>query len=205
MKFKQIVIAAAVLLAASQSGALTVAVTNDVSSQVAGAVTVDFDAATPAQWSATGGALFSASVGGITARPPGSTGNFWSIGTSGDQDGPGVVTIAGGASYYGFLYGSPDGYNSVEFFSGESSLGSFSGDDLIPPAFGDQQVGRYINVMADEGQWITTVRFTSGANAFESDNHAYLAAPVPEPQTYALMLAGLAAVGFVTRRRAPPR
>lgn len=34
-------------------------------------------------------------------------------------------------------------------------------------------------------------------------NLAIFAAPIPEPQTYALLLAGLAAVGFVARRRKP--
>lgn len=36
------------------------------------------------------------------------------------------------------------------------------------------------------------------------DNFTYLAAPVPEPETYALMLAGLGLVGLITRRRAQP-
>ena len=34
-----------------------------------------------------------------------------------------------------------------------------------------------------------------------SNGHAYLLSPVPEPQTYALMLAGLGLVSFVARRR----
>lgn len=40
---------------------------------------------------------------------------------------------------------------------------------------------------------------TSGTNRF--DMVTVLAAPVPEPETYALMLAGLAAVGLLARRR----
>ncbi len=32
-----------------------------------------------------------------------------------------------------------------------------------------------------------------------------IAAPVPEPESYALMLAGLGVMGFVARRRRQPR
>jgi hypothetical protein len=135
----------------------------------------------------------------VTAVPPGSTGNFWSVGPSGGQDGPGVVTLAGGASYYGFLWGSPDAYNTVSFYDGATLLASYDGSIAYPPANGDQSIGRFLNARAGAGESITSIVFTSTSNAFETDNHAIVA--VPEPETYALMLAGLAGIGFMVRRR----
>jgi hypothetical protein len=193
-------LAAAVALATIQAHALSTTVTAGPTSTESGAVTIDFDSAPPAGWSYSGGALFTTSIGGITAVPPGSTGNFWSVGPSGDQDGPGVVTLVGGASYYGFLWGSPDGYNTVSFYDGATLLGSFTGAAVYPPANGDQSIGRFFNAFAGAGETITRIEFASSQNAFETDNHAVIA--VPEPETYALMLAGLGVVGFVARRRA---
>lgn len=193
-------LAAAAALAAIQAHALSTTVTAGPTSAEFGAVTIDFDSAPPAGWSYSGGALFTTSIGGITAVPPGATGNFWSIGPSGGQDGPGLVTLAGGASYYGFLWGSPDGYNSVSFYDGATLLGSFTGAAVYPPANGDQSVGLFFNAFAGAGEKITRIEFGSSSNAFETDNHAVVA--VPEPETYALMLAGLGVLGFVARRRA---
>jgi hypothetical protein len=44
---------------------------------------------------------------------------------------------------------------------------------------------------------------SSGVCTNQSDYNVVNVTPVPEPETYALMLAGLAAVGFVARRRRP--
>ncbi|MDB5817312.1 MAG: hypothetical protein JWQ11_952, partial [Rhizobacter sp.] len=49
-----------------------------------------------------------------------------------------------------------------------------------------------------------TVSFSSGTNVFNSlkiDDVRFAVSPVPEPETYALMLGGLLAVGFVARRK----
>jgi hypothetical protein len=51
------------------------------------------------------------------------------------------------------------------------------------------------------GSGITSLSFTnsSSIDAFEVANFSIT--PIPEPETYALMLAGLAALGFVSKRR----
>ncbi|MCU0920152.1 MAG: PEP-CTERM sorting domain-containing protein [Burkholderiaceae bacterium] len=211
MTLTKTLIAAAVALCAVQAQALTWSVTAGSYSTQAGARHDTFDGvATDANEALdlahAGGRLFSASIGGITARPPGSVGNFLSVGISGGQSGPIIVDLATApADYYGFLWGSPDRYNSVEFYDDETLLKSLSGADVFAnpnPANGFQGAfsnGQYFNAFAGNAEQITRVVFRSAGNAFETDNHAVMA--VPEPGSHALMLAGLGVMGLVARRR----
>lgn len=204
-------IAAAIALGAVQAHAYTWSITGGAYSAQGGAQHETFDSLATDSHEAldiafTGGQLFNASASGVTARPPGSVGQFLSVGTSGDQTGPITMNLTSmPASYYGFLWGSPDAYNDVAFFDGASLLARLSGTDAFGAARangfqGAVQGGQYFNFFAGAGHQITSVVFRSAGNAFETDNHATIAA-VPEPQTYAMLLGGLGVVGFVARRR----
>lgn len=52
---------------------------------------------------------------------------------------------------------------------------------------------------------VNTTAYTSGLftgiNGSAATAHAYIPAPVPEPETYALLLAGLGVIGFLARHR----
>lgn len=221
----------ALLGVSTAASALTTTVTSGSFSSQAGAFTIDFGvspinntgpvagSAAPnslllsgtlggVNYSYTDGALFnfdgtSGLPGGTSARPVGSTGNFWSIGTSpAEQSGPGKVSLGAGVSYYGFLWGSPDasGWNTVSFYNGTTLLGTYDGSAILVPPNGDQTYAKYFNVFAGAGEVITGVSFSANTNAFETDNHAFISA-VPEPEIYAMMGLGLGFMGWVARRK----
>jgi hypothetical protein len=210
--------------------AVTTSVTTGATSSEAGASTITFGttpttnntgsvvgSATSGDTVATGtlagvtytyvdGALFNNSVliSGVAARPVGSDGNYYSVGNTGTQQGTGTLTFSQGLSYFGFLWGSPDAGNEVSVFSGATKLATFNGTAVKNPANGDQNYARFFNIFAGAGQSITKVTFAYNGKAFETDNHAFIAAvtPVPEPETYAMLLAGLGLMGVVARRKA---
>ncbi|WP_373990280.1 PEP-CTERM sorting domain-containing protein [Duganella sp. BuS-21] len=139
---------------------------------------------------------------GYAAAPPGDLTDFFSVGTTHGQVPSSSVTFGGsGVSYFGFYMGSPDIYNTVTVYAGADEL-TLNGVQMAALAGhlgnGDQGVGFYMNFVGDAP--ISKVTFASSQDAFESDNHAYIAA-VPEPETYAMLLAGLGLVGAIARRR----
>ncbi|MCG2840393.1 PEPxxWA-CTERM sorting domain-containing protein [Sandaracinobacter sp. RS1-74] len=105
-----------------------------------------------------------------------------------------------------FYWGSIDGYNQLEVLgAGGTVLLSLFGNTPgvgVPPIVGDQgnqANNRRIFITAGAGEVITGLRFTSTGVAFEFDDIA--ASAVPEPATWAMLIAGFGLVGYAARRR----
>ncbi len=83
---------------------------------------------------------------------------------------------------------------ATEFFinTGPALFTFVAGSSGIPPSFsGLLGAGNYqVDIKSDTGMFTANVNIAGGS-----------VAAVPEPETYALMLAGLALVGFSARRR----
>ena len=80
---------------------------------------------------------------------------------------------------------------TAELYSGVTLLGSIAGN--VPVTFNGLTAGAYsLNVFGNPAG-----QFGGGYGGFV----ASVTAPVPEPETYAMMLAGLGALGFLARRR----
>jgi hypothetical protein len=96
----------------------------------------------------------------------------------------GVISLSG-ASALAVKFDTSNGHGgSGRFTDGETAQWTFNNTKLSD--FGSFQL--HVNSVTANGQ---SVKFTQ-----------LVTAPVPEPETYAMLLAGLGLVGFVARRRA---
>ena len=131
-------------------------------------------------------------------KPQGVTGNYLVVSSQGGS--PGSATIdTHDVRSYSFVWGSPDTYNTVNIFGTSGSSTVFTGTMLqsqfAMSANGNNGATGLFTITGTEGSVIDHLVLTSSGVAFE------VAAPVPEPETYALMLGGLGALGFMARRR----
>jgi hypothetical protein len=142
-----------------------------------------------------GGLVLDQSIGGIGARPVGSVGNYWALSTMGDN----TVSFAANTNYFSFVWGSPDTYNNLVVHTNKGDYSYTPGTGGLFGGGGDQSVAYYFNFHAGVGEFVTSVNFNSTNPAFEVDNFAV--GVVPEPGQAAMLLAGLALIGGLRRRK----
>ena len=99
-----------------------------------------------------------------------------------------------------------DDFNATIGRSGfEISLVTGVAYTLVTTGFGSDEMGRYVNVIRGPGEITAPVpepeTYAMMLAGLAIRGPGEITAPVPEPETYAMMLAGLAAIGFLARRR----
>ena len=136
-------------------------------------------------------------IPGETVDPDSSSSNrYLSI-----EGGSYSVALGTPVQFFSFILGSLDSYNALTLNFADGTSTVFSGRQII----GDTTVGPFNSgtsgrVSYDLGgqAGITSATFTSSQSAFEIDA---LASAVPEPATWAMMMAGFGLIGGAARRR----
>ena len=164
--------------------------------------TYDFETSAPV----SGGSIVTGNVTGQHAQPFGSTGKYWSVGST--DGSPGILDLTGFSSIQSisFIWGSVDAYNGIDVLANDLTtvLFSFTGIDAAVNPNGNQAnpITNPLATLTFSGADISLVgglRLTSSQNAFEVDNLSV--AGVPEPASWAMMLAGFGMIGGALRRR----
>jgi hypothetical protein len=223
-KLKLAVIAFTSYCGAAHAGFITIGGldggNNGQLSQLSGACTVDFNSGNAlnscgATYVGASASNFPNATTGTHAAPAGDTTAYLAVGPA---DGALVnILLDRQANYFGFFSGSLDSYNLVQFYLNDVMVDAFTGTQINAVAFpgaatnGDQAASAYVNYFPTLGAaqtFFDRVTYSSGGNAFETDNHTFgQATPaqlgVPEPGSIALLgIAGLALLASRSRRRA---
>lgn len=172
--------------------------------------TFDAPLATGIIQSLVGAATIAAgSTSGVRAAPAGTPvgGVYLSLGpnSSATFDFAGYVPAnkkLGGISFY---WGSIDSFNFVDFLDAGGSVIQTFGGSQLPQFNGNQTLGatnRRVTFAFNALEQVSRVRLRSTTSAaFELDSIAASLAPIPEPSTWAMLVAGFGLVGLAARRR----
>ena len=123
------------------------------------------------------------------------------------QAGESATLTLSGLTQISFYIGSLDGYNSLAFEYADGTFapvmtGGWVTDNTIAQSNGDQQNGNTngrLTLTFDKP--VESVVLTSTTNAFEISDVAGIAAGVPEPASWALMILGFGGAGAALRGR----
>ncbi|MEH2467492.1 Npun_F0296 family exosortase-dependent surface protein [Nostoc sp.] len=208
-----------VLMSANPANAITLskgsttATPNGIFSTVLGATTIDFnnginDPNGVATYS-TPNAIVQGDLPGQYAAPAGDKSSYLTISPADSNvqgnTGPVTINFKKALNYFGLHWGSVDTYNSIAFFNGSTLLRTFTGSDVSTPPTGNQTIPQdnlFVDFFADPGETFDKIVLSSSGVAFETDNHSYRLASVPEPTTTLGLLAfGIISAGSFVKRK----
>lgn len=163
------------------------------------------------------GQVAQGSVGGVYAAPclSGLNGQGFASQTTAGPDTTPYLSAGGGGSvkldfgvdqqYFGLLWGSIDGYNTLSFYDSSNVLiDTVVGGDVLSSPNGDQGVNGTLYVNINTTRPFRYAVASSSSYAFEFDNVSYSQARVGVPDsgsTVAMLATGLIGMGFAARRR----
>ncbi len=154
-------------------------------------------------------------LGGESAPPPiydpnpnaivYETGNYYTVTNDGGPHFATLTVTNGWLTKFSFYLGSPDTYNTVQFFEGANQIGPTLSGNAIWACPGCAQGGFQgfgARAVYDfGGAHVTSVKFGATGNSFEFDNLAGVIGGVPEPTTWTMMILGFGGIGALLRRR----
>ncbi len=178
-------------------------------SKVPGAQTIDFNSGVApttgfAQYSFTPGThIYQGSTSSVSATPFQDTTKYLTLSTNGGYANQATINFSGLTSYFGLYWGSIDNYNYIDLYRGGTKLQTIGGADVTSQfaSWTNVNSNLYVNIFANSAAYnFDKVVLRSTGIAFETDNHAYLAArPVPLPgMAVGAVVAGL---GLLARKR----
>jgi hypothetical protein len=202
---------AAAALFGSPAGAVTTIVFSpyQVALNPSETLVTDFDGPTAAGFVLSGtGSILTGSIAGFAAAPATSAVTQDTTAYLAVEPGQTETLSTPAISEISFYVGSVDAYNFISFTQLGGGTLTFSGLDLTnATAAFDLANGNQI-ASTSNGRYtfnfstaVTGVTLTSTQPAFEISNIGAIAAVVPEPTSWALMMAGFGGLGVVLRRR----
>ena len=167
---------------------------------------LDYDSPLPAAVTASGSyQIVSGTLPSVYAAPAHDSSAYFSV-PDGSSSGSATLWVADwlpkAAKSFSFYWGSVDSYNDLDLLDLDGNVFATIAGASLPPANGDQSAPTSnvrLFVTLDSGESLGGLTFRSTQYAFEHDDLAF--GVVPEPATWAMLIAGFGLMGVALRRR----
>jgi hypothetical protein len=205
MRYQLLAAFAALAVAGSANAAVTTSFTQGGSSPSTGFTVIDtFNNLSGV--TTNFGSVIVQSVNNGNGAPPANSNPLGTSYLSVLGGGSATINFAPSTTAFQFDWGSIDSYNTLKIYSSIGNITIIPGTSSFPNAANGNQSAPGTNglftVVGTAGETFSKIDLLSGTNSFEIDNLAVkTSGVVPEPATWAMLIAGFGLVGAAMRRQ----